>query len=170
MGRYLELAQQAIHTEPCGALEALQKVGEPGYDKNDRNDKRYDQRVPTHTDYTPLGQVAAKSKLPPANLNAEDWRSFFEERAAILEYDGGLSSEKADRLAYGAAVAGVTNAMPTSYPQDTCAACGSPVSPQGGLVLADKAVVCDGKCHDAHRRQQHERAERQLAGWGITAR
>lgn len=116
---------------------------------------------------TPLGQIAAKSKLPPANLDAEDWRSFFEERAAIFEYDGGLSREKAERLAYEASVAGVTNAMPADYPQDRCAACASPVSPQGGLVLADKAVVCDGAYHTQHRQQQRKRAERQLAGWGI---
>ena len=29
-----------------------------------------------------------------------DWRIEFEERAAILEYDGGLSREEADRRAY----------------------------------------------------------------------
>ena len=65
---------------------------------------------------TPLGKVAAKSKLPPANLNAEDWRSFYEERAAILEYDGGLPREQADRLAFESCVVGVANAMPNQSP------------------------------------------------------
>lgn len=118
---------------------------------------------------TPLGQVAA-SKLPPANLNGEDWRSFYEERAAILEFDGGLSREQAERLAYGAAVVGVENAMGTDHPQDTCAACASPLPPSSGLSLADRAVVCNAKCHGDHRRQQRELAERKLAGWGIAAK
>lgn len=169
MGRYLELVQQVIHSEPGGVVEALQEVSVQGYDKNDRNDKRSDQQFPTHTEYTPLGQVAAKSKLPPPTLNDEDWRSFYEERAAILEHDGGLDREKAERLAYEASVAGVANAMTTDYPQDRCAACGTHLSPSAGLPLADHAVVCDGKCHDDHRRQQRERAEWQLTEWGITA-
>lgn len=32
-------------------------------------------------------------QLPP------DWRAAYEERAAIMEYDGGLSPEEANRLA-----------------------------------------------------------------------
>jgi hypothetical protein len=30
--------------------------------------------------------------------SAEDWRSFFEERAAVAEFDGGLSRAEADAL------------------------------------------------------------------------
>ncbi len=66
---------------------------------------------------TPLGKVVAKSKLPPEILNAEDWRAFYDERAAILEYDGGLSREQADRLAYEAAVAGIINTMTEITPR-----------------------------------------------------
>ena len=117
---------------------------------------------------TPLGKVAAKSKLPPENLNAEDWHSFYEERAAILEFDGGLSREQAERLAYEAAVAGMTNTM-TDHPQDKCIACGSHLGASKGLPLADKAVVCDSACHHKHMGQQRERAKRQLADMGITA-
>ena len=43
-------------------------------------------------------EMTAKSSFPPETLDAEDWRAFFEERAGILEYDGGLDREKADRL------------------------------------------------------------------------
>ena len=38
--------------------------------------------------------VAGPESLPM------DWRIEFEERAAILEYDGGLSREKAERQAF----------------------------------------------------------------------
>lgn len=118
---------------------------------------------------TPLGQVTAKSKIPPSSLAPDDWRSFYEERAAILEHDGGLDRAQADRLAFEAAIAGLSNAMATNHPQDRCSACGTQLAPSMGLPLADKAVVCDGKCHDAHRRQQRERAEQKLAEWGIAA-
>lgn len=36
---------------------------------------------------------------PPAEWDAEDWQMAFEERAAILEYDGGFSRSEAERLA-----------------------------------------------------------------------
>jgi hypothetical protein len=41
------------------------------------------------------GQIAS-----PYDLSM-DWRVEFEERAAILEYDGGLSREEADKQALG---------------------------------------------------------------------
>ncbi len=116
---------------------------------------------------TPLGHIA-KSRLPPETLNAEDWCSFFTERSALLEHDGGLSSEKADRLAFESCVAALTWVWPTDYPQDTCAACGSHLAPSAGLPLADKAVVCNHDCHIRHMQQQRERAKRQLADIGIT--
>lgn len=126
-----------------------------------------DRDIPAKTGLTtPLGQVAA-SKLPPANLDADDWRDFFDEHAAILEHDGGLSREQAERLAYESCVVGVMNATPSNYRQNSCSACGTHLKPQQGLPLADRAIVCDGKCHDDHRRQQRERAEQQLAEWGI---
>lgn len=115
---------------------------------------------------TPLGTIA-KSKLPPENLNRQDWIDFYQERAAILEHDGGVSRAAAERLAHEAVVAGLANAMSTDRPQDHCSACGSPLAPTAGLPLADKAVVCDSACHDAHRQKQRDRAEWQLAEWDI---
>ena len=116
---------------------------------------------------TPLGQIA-KSKLPPATLDAEDWRAFFTERSAVLEHDGGLSREKADRLAYESCVSAMTWVMTSDYPDDRCSACGSHLGASRGLVLADHAVVCNSACHRNHMCQQRERAERQLVDMGIT--
>lgn len=118
---------------------------------------------------TPLGKIA-KSKLPPETLNAGDWRSFFEERAAILEFDGGVPREQSERLAYESCVAGVANAMPSNYRQDTYAACGTHLGASRGLPLADHAVVCNHDCHIQHMQQQRERAVEQLAQMSITAR
>ncbi|CAB4203435.1 hypothetical protein UFOVP1382_51 [uncultured Caudovirales phage] len=40
--------------------------------------------------------AAAVAKMPPA------FKTFFEERAAIMEYDGGLRRDEAERLALAA--------------------------------------------------------------------
>jgi hypothetical protein len=37
----------------------------------------------------------------------DDWWSFYEERAAIAEQDGGMSRDKAEAQAYGCCIAGV---------------------------------------------------------------
>lgn len=44
------------------------------------------------------GNAPESVSLTPSNLPME-WRIEFEERAAILEYDGGLSRDNADRQA-----------------------------------------------------------------------
>ena len=44
------------------------------------------------------GNAPESVSLTPSNLPME-WRIEFEERAAILEYDGGLSRDEADRRA-----------------------------------------------------------------------
>lgn len=46
---------------------------------------------------TPVAGVS--SSISPDDLSI-DWRIEFEERAAILEYDGGLSRDEADRRAF----------------------------------------------------------------------
>ena len=40
-----------------------------------------------------------------ATWDAEDWRAFYEERAAILEYDGGKSRAAAERMALAETIA-----------------------------------------------------------------
>jgi hypothetical protein len=43
-------------------------------------------------------ELAKKACAAPAVINdlPDDWRMWFEERAAIMEYDGGLSRERAE--------------------------------------------------------------------------
>lgn len=162
MGKWLDAVAEELSPSAVSAISADRSFS----DANSTNCTNCNEPV----NITPLGQIVAKSKLPPANLVPEDWRDFFEERAAILEFDGGLSHEKADRLAYESCVVGLANTMPTKYPQDRCSACGTHLGPQQGLPLGDHAIVCDSACHTQHRCQQREQAEQQLAGWGIAAK
>jgi hypothetical protein len=73
-----------------------------------------------------------------------DWQAYFDERAAIREYDGGLSRSEAERLAFDDAVAHWLSAhpAPVSAP-DACVHCGGgdrtfdellPVLTSGGNV------------------------------------
>lgn len=173
MGKWLDTIENENSACAISATSAIRSELRTGIPQNKpigtngTNGTEQKHEIPPLVNLTPLAKVAAKSGPPPANLDRQDWIDFYQERAAILEHDGGLSREKAERLAHEAAVVGVENAMSTDHPQNHCSACGTPMSPSAGLPLADHAVVCDGKCHDAHRRQQRERAEQKLSEWGI---
>lgn len=56
----------------------------------------------------------------------DDWRVFFEERAAIAEHDGSLSPEDAEAQALECCVVAWMNANPVISDPDRCAHCGRP--------------------------------------------
>src|SRR6516165_5166017 len=56
--------------------------------------------------------------------SAEDWRSFFEERAAITEFDGGLSRTEAEAQALACCIVEWLNRNPTPSAPGRCAWCG----------------------------------------------
>ena len=57
-----------------------------------------EQKVGGEGSFATIADIAPKSKKVK-NMSEEEYR--FEERAAIMEYDGGLSREEAERLARG---------------------------------------------------------------------
>ena len=64
--------------------------------------------------------------------SAEDWQAFFEERAAIFEFDGGLPRPQADARAFACCVAEWLNCHPTPSMPGRCLGCGGgerPVDP-----------------------------------------
>ncbi len=56
----------------------------------------------------------------------EDWRACYDERAAILEFDGGLPRTEAEARAFACCVAKWLNNHPVSSPPDYCLGCGAP--------------------------------------------
>ena len=54
----------------------------------------------------------------------EDWRAFFDERAGIAEFDGGLPRLEAEARAYACCVAEWLNRNPAHSPPDRCLRCG----------------------------------------------
>jgi hypothetical protein len=56
--------------------------------------------------------------------SAEDWRSFFEKRAAITEFDGGLSRTEAEARAVACCIVEWLNRNPTPSAPGRCVWCG----------------------------------------------
>ena len=56
--------------------------------------------------------------------SAEDWRAFFDERAGIAEFDGGLSRAEAEVSAFTHCVAEWLNRNPMRSPPGRCFGCG----------------------------------------------
>ena len=57
-------------------------------------------------------------------LSSEDWREFFEERAGIAEFDGGLPRDQAETQAFSCCVGEWLYRNPTRSPSGCCAHCG----------------------------------------------
>ena len=55
--------------------------------------------------------------------SADDWRVFFDERAAIAEHDGGLSRSQAETQAFECSIAAWLNQNPEPSNPDRCAWC-----------------------------------------------
>jgi hypothetical protein len=66
--------------------------------------------------------------------SAEDWRSFFEERAAIIEFDGGLSSTEAEAQALACCIVEWLDRNPIPSAPGRCAWCGQAES-RNAVVL-----------------------------------
>ncbi len=56
--------------------------------------------------------------------SAKDWQVFFDERASIAEFDGGLPRSQADAQAFACCVAKWLNQHPVSSPPGHCIVCG----------------------------------------------
>src|SRR5262249_44224326 len=58
--------------------------------------------------------------LRPGRDGAEDWQVFFDERAGIIEFDGGLSHAEAEAKAFDCCVVEWLNRNPAPSPPGRC--------------------------------------------------
>ena len=72
--------------------------------------------------------------LPCMNWNAEDWQGFFDERAAILEYDHELPRAEAERRALECTIVEWLNRNPEPSDPGKCAWCEKSETP-GAVVV-----------------------------------
>ena len=64
----------------------------------------------------------------------EDWRAFFDERAGIAEFDGGLPRDQAEASAFACCVADWLNRNPVRSPPGRCLGCGEAEHGQDPLL------------------------------------
>ena len=68
------------------------------------------------------------------NWSPEDWLVFFDERAAIAEFDGGLARAEAEERAYACCVVEWLNRNPMTSMPGRCLACGGGEGPCDPLL------------------------------------
>jgi hypothetical protein len=78
-----------------------------------------------------------------AGWDAADWQAYFDERAAIREFDGQRPRVEAERLAWGELLVEWHKAHGAPPPSSRCAGCGKPIGGSPAMTLADAARVHD---------------------------
>ena len=104
---------------------------------------------------------------------AEDWQAFFDERAGIAEFDGGLPRSQAKARAYACCVAERLNRNFVGSPPGRCLGCGTgdhahePLIPFG--IDPAARVWLHSRCWPAWHAGRKAEAVLDLAAMGITA-
>ena len=106
--------------------------------------------------------------------SAEDWQAFFDERAAIAEFDGGLPRPVAEASAFACCMTEWLNHNPVSSLQDRCLGCGG--GEQGGDTLlpygSDRIGYAwlHSRCWPGWHELRNAEAAAMLAGMGVEPR
>lgn len=107
--------------------------------------------------------------------SADEWREFYDERAAIAEFDGGFSREEAEALAHACCVAEWLARHPVTSPGDRCLWCGGAGDLLPFLADADADGSASGhawlhrRCWDDWQSARRAEATDALAAMGIVA-
>jgi hypothetical protein len=111
--------------------------------------------------------------LRPVNgWSGEDWLAFFDERAGIAEFDGGLPRAEAEARAFACCVVEWLNRNPVRSPSGRCLGCGEaehahdPLLPFG-TESSGHAWLHSG-CSSAWRRGRKADAVTALAAMGVS--
>ncbi len=107
----------------------------------------------------------------PAPWDAADWQAYFNERAGVAEFDGGLNRHEAEQQAYRSCVAEWLCQHPVTSPPGQCAWCGRgdlvgrDVMPYG--VEAHGHVWLHGECWGLWYAQRRQDAVEALQALGV---
>ena len=105
--------------------------------------------------------------------SAEDWQVFFEERAGIVEFDGGLPRAEAEAQAFACCVVEWLNRNPERSPAGRCLGCGDrehahdPLLPYG--VEPTGHAWLHSRCWPAWYEARKAKAVSALTAMGISA-
>jgi hypothetical protein len=130
---------------------------------------------PAVLDLLLLHKTDILSLLRPANdgWSAEDWQVFFDERAAIAEFDGGLPRAEAEARVFACCVTEWLNSNPTPSMPGRCQACGGGERPCDPLLPIGTDTIGHAwvhrACWPAWYRAREAEAIAALASIGIPA-
>ena len=88
-------------------------------------------------------KVEIMALLWPDGWSREDWLAFFDERAGVVEFDGGLQRATAEARAFECCVVEWMNRNPVQSPPDRCLHCGG----SGGDPLLPYATEATAWLH-----------------------
>ena len=102
--------------------------------------------------------------------SAEDWQAFFDERAGMAEFEGGLSRPDAEAHAFNCCVDEWQNRNPVCSPPGLCARCGSGDQADDRLVPVGTAsdAWLHLACWTAWRESRRNKAIESLRRMGIS--
>ena len=159
------------------ALEAARAAGiELGIDGDDLVLQASAPPPPAVLDLLSRHKAGIVALLRPVDdgWSAEDWRVFFDERAAIAEFDGGLLRTEAEARAFACCVVEWLNRNLVRSPAGRCLGCGGgeqahdPLLPFG-TEIAGHAWL-HGRCWPAWYARLKAKAVAALAAMGIEKR
>jgi hypothetical protein len=105
-----------------------------------------------------------------ADWTAEDWRARFDERAAFLEHDGGLTRVEAEVQAFECCIVEWLNQHPAPSAPGRCAQCGRPESPSAMVLpfgAGEHHVWLHAECWPAWHQSRRVEAAMALRTMGI---
>ena len=79
-------------------------------------------------------EIVALIRLEPLRWSADDWRAFFDERAGIIEFDGGLPRAEAEVEALACCIVEWLNQNPARSTPSHCLGCGGESWPGNQLL------------------------------------
>ena len=115
------------------------------------------------------------SSSRPAEWDGNDFRVFYEERAAILEFDGEQDRPEAERQAFEATIIQWMNLSPSpNFDNDHCAQCENPVGRIGDdsvpfLTGGEGHVWLHHGCHPAWMARRRREATEAINAMGIAS-
>ncbi len=117
-------------------------------------------------------EVIALLRTGSDGCSGEDWRAFFDERAGIAEFDGGLPRDQAEARAFACCVAHWLNRNPVRSPPGRCLCCGGSDHAHDALLpcgAGQTGYACLHACCAWHASLKAE-AVVALATFGISLR
>jgi hypothetical protein len=99
--------------------------------------------------------------------SAEDWRLYFEERAAVAEFDGGLLRDNAEAQAFESCVVKWLDLNPTPSAPGHCAWCGESHAPVVPFGIEPENIWLHNQCWTEWQKMRRAHAKEALSRMGI---